>query len=96
MQGQPAPVTEWWSALKRGWMLYHLGDPRFRFMWDTPPPDEWVALDCETTGLDTRRDDIVAIDTGCLWGGKLTAVRFPDRRIYQEDCPCWADPFKYK
>ena len=43
-----------------------------------------------------RRDDIVAIDTGCLWGGKLTAVRFPDRRIYQEDCPCWADPFKYK
>ena len=43
-----------------------------------------------------KRDDIVAIDTGCLWGGKLTAVRFPDRRIYQEDCPCWADPFKYK
>jgi bis(5'-nucleosyl)-tetraphosphatase (symmetrical) len=39
---------------------------------------------------------VPAIDTGCLWGGKITAVRFPDRRIYQEDCPCWADPFKYK
>jgi DNA polymerase-3 subunit epsilon len=35
-------------------MLYHLGDPRFRFMWDAPPRDEWVALDCETTGLNTK------------------------------------------
>ncbi|MFU0841945.1 MAG: Bis(5'-nucleosyl)-tetraphosphatase, symmetrical [Burkholderia sp.] len=43
-----------------------------------------------------NRPDIVAIDTGCLWGGELTAVRFPDRRIFQEKCPCWADPFAYK
>ena len=35
---------------------------------------------------------IVAIDTGCLWGGKLTAARFPDRRIFQEICPQWAAP----
>lgn len=39
---------------------------------------------------------IVAIDTGCLWGGELTAVRFPDRKVFQEHCPCWADPFAYK
>ena len=37
-----------------------------------------------------------AIDTGCLWGGKLTAVRFPDRRFFEEPCPCWADPFAFK
>lgn len=43
-----------------------------------------------------NRPDIVAIDTGCLWGGELTAVRFPDRKIIQEKCPCWADPFAFK
>jgi len=35
----------WWRLLKREWLLYHLGDERFRFMWDAPPPREWVALD---------------------------------------------------
>ena len=43
-----------------------------------------------------NRPNVVAIDTGCLWGGKLTAVRFPDRRFFEEPCPCWADPFAFK
>ena len=51
----------WWLALKRRWLLYHLGDERFRFMWDDPPPDEWVALDCETTGLNVHRDEIISV-----------------------------------
>jgi bis(5'-nucleosyl)-tetraphosphatase (symmetrical) len=36
----------------------------------------WSAL-----GL-LNRHDILAIDTGCLWGGALTAVRLEDRRIF--------------
>lgn len=43
-----------------------------------------------------NRPNIIAIDTGCLWGGRLTAVRFPDRRFFEEPCPCWADPFAFK
>lgn len=42
-----------------------------------------------------NRPNIIAIDTGCLWGGELTAVRFPDRRFFREPCPCWADPLAY-
>lgn len=38
-----------------------LRDPAFAFIFDPRPQDEWVALDCETTGLDTRRAEIVAI-----------------------------------
>ena len=27
--------------------------------------------------------NVLMLDSGCLWGGALTAVRLPDRRIYQ-------------
>lgn len=40
--------------------------------------------------------DVIATDTGCLWGGSLTAVRFPDREIVSVACPCWADPLAFK
>ncbi|MEO5737616.1 MAG: 3'-5' exonuclease [Variovorax sp.] len=85
-----APLP-WIAALKRWWLLYHLGDPRFRFMWDTPPPDEWVALDCETTGLDVRRDEIVSIAAVRIRGNRILCserlellVR-PDRRAVSAD-----------
>lgn len=72
-------------------MLYHLGDPRYAFMWEPPPPDEWVALDCETTGLDTRRDEIVAIAAVRIRGNRLlTSDRLellvrPDKRAVSPD-----------
>lgn len=30
--------------------------------------------------------DLLAIDTGCLWGGSLTAVRLEDRRVFRLPC----------
>ena len=61
----------WWHRLQRAWMLYHLADARYRFMWDTPPPDEWVSLDCETTGLNTRSDEIIAISAVRIQGDRI-------------------------
>ncbi len=61
----------WWRRLQRAWMLQHLADTRYRFMWDTPPPDEWVALDCETTGLNTRSDEIIAISAVRIQGDRI-------------------------
>jgi bis(5'-nucleosyl)-tetraphosphatase (symmetrical) len=29
---------------------------------------------------------VLALDTGCVWGGKLSAVRLEDRRLYQVRC----------
>jgi bis(5'-nucleosyl)-tetraphosphatase (symmetrical) len=37
----------------------------------------WSAL-----GL-LRRGDIIALDTGCLWGGPLTAIRLEDQQVFQ-------------
>ena len=28
-------------------------------------------------------DDWIALDSGCAWGGPLTAVRLEDRRVFQ-------------
>ena len=32
------------------------------------------------------RDDVIALDTGCLWGGTLTAIRLEDRKTFQVPC----------
>ena len=61
----------WAVALKREWLLYHLGDPRFRFMWEPAPAEEWVALDCETTGLNVKTDDIIAIGAVRIQGNRI-------------------------
>lgn len=42
-----------------------------------------------------NRPEMIALDTGCLWGGALTAVRLPEREFVQEKCPQWADPLAY-
>jgi len=61
----------WPGALRRRWLLYHLADPRFAFMYDAPPEGEWVTVDCETTGLDVRRDRIVSIGAVRIIGNCL-------------------------
>ena len=39
-----------------------------------------------TLGL-VNRPDLVSLDTGCVWGGSLTAVRLEDRAVIQVPCP---------
>ncbi len=61
----------WLDALKTRRARRRLQGGEWAFLLDAPPPDEWVALDCETTGLSTRTDEIIAIG----------AVRIQGRRI---------------
>ena len=41
----------------------------------------WSAL-----GL-TLRPDLMSLDSGCVWGRALSAVRLADRTLYSADCP---------
>ena len=40
----------------------------------------WSAL-----GLQIK-ENLIALDTGCFWGGRLTAIRLEDRRVFQVPC----------
>jgi bis(5'-nucleosyl)-tetraphosphatase (symmetrical) len=41
----------------------------------------WAAL-----GL-LVREDVVCLDSGCVWGRALSALRLEDGRLFQQDCP---------
>ena len=41
----------------------------------------WAAL-----GL-LLREDVICLDSGCVWGRALTALRLEDQRVFQLDCP---------
>jgi bis(5'-nucleosyl)-tetraphosphatase (symmetrical) len=41
----------------------------------------WSALGVVT------RDDLYSLDSGCVWGRSLTAVRLEDRKLFQVACP---------
>lgn len=40
----------------------------------------WSALGLKVT------PNVIALDTGCLWGGPLTAIRLEDRKLFQVEC----------
>lgn len=65
------PPVRWWRRLQRAWGLQHLNDPKFRFMFDPAPDNEWVSLDCETTGLNTRTDEIISIGAVRIVGNRI-------------------------
>jgi DNA polymerase-3 subunit epsilon len=45
--------------------------PLSAFMFDAPPEGEWVSLDCETTGLNVRTDEIVSIGAVRIVGNRI-------------------------
>jgi bis(5'-nucleosyl)-tetraphosphatase (symmetrical) len=65
----------------------------------TQPPAGYMAwFDFRTEGMETflcghwsalglkLRPRLAALDTGCVWGGALTALRLEDRALYQVPC----------
>lgn len=59
------------ARLRRLFDRVALGNHAYRFLFEPGPAGEVVTLDCETTGLDPRHDEILAI----------AAIRVADNRI---------------
>ena len=68
--------------MARGWLwriFYQasLGDLGYRFLFRPGPAGEVVSLDCETTGLDPKRDHVVSVAAVLIRGNRiLTSERF--------------------
>src|SRR5450631_3336320 len=58
-------------AIKRLFHQASIGDQTYRFMFKPGPADEVVAIDCETTGLNVRTDDIVTIAAIRIRGNRI-------------------------
>ena len=78
---------QWWPTARRAWRLAQIRDPSYRFLFAPSPPNEWVALDCETTGLNVRTDEIISIGAVRIAGNRiLTSERLellikPEREV---------------
>ncbi len=59
--------------------------PWFERPSERPPETRVLFGHWSTLGLIVR-EDVVALDTGCLWGGALTALRLEDGRLFQVPC----------
>jgi bis(5'-nucleosyl)-tetraphosphatase (symmetrical) len=79
------------GALELGYKLGLDGMPRGYVPWYDAPNrasrdttiifGHWAAL-----GLIVR-EDVVCLDSGCVWGRALSALRLEDRQLFQLDCP---------
>ncbi|OQW91725.1 MAG: DNA polymerase III subunit epsilon [Beggiatoa sp. IS2] len=59
------------AAFKRRYNFKRLKDKRYNFLFDSPPSNEWVCFDCETTGLNPRKDDILSIGAVLIRGNRI-------------------------
>ena len=84
-------MTRMRFATPEGKMDFHAkgtSAPKGYRAWFDLRPKEKSTLICghwSTLGLELR-SRLAALDSGCVWGGKLTALRLEDRRLYQVPC----------
>jgi DNA polymerase-3 subunit epsilon len=65
------------QTLRRLFYQASIGDQSYRFLFKSPPPGEVVSIDCETTGLNIAKDDIITIAALRIKGDRiLTSERF--------------------
>lgn len=57
--------------LYRKWQISRLKDKRFLYLFEKEPKDEYVCLDCETTGLNPRKDEILSIGAVIIKENKI-------------------------
>jgi DNA polymerase III subunit epsilon len=53
----------------------NLKDKKYLYLFDEPNNDEYVCFDCETTGLDPKKDDIISIGAVIIKNNTIVASK---------------------
>ena len=65
----------------------------YRRWFETRPRDERTLVFGHWSQLGLLlQERVIGIDTGCVWGGALSALRLEDRRLYEVRCPGYQAP----
>jgi DNA polymerase III subunit epsilon len=59
------------QRLRRQWLHRRLKDEAYAFLFDPEPPGELVSVDCETTTLDIRRAELLAVAAIRIRGDRI-------------------------
>jgi bis(5'-nucleosyl)-tetraphosphatase (symmetrical) len=84
-------MTRMRFCTREGRMEFHakgVDPPPGYVPWYAARPNEEETILCgHWSALGLRLTDrLAALDTGCVWGGRLTALRLEDRTLYQVPC----------
>ncbi|MDE1942324.1 MAG: 3'-5' exonuclease [Betaproteobacteria bacterium] len=60
-----------WQQLRNAWYRKRLKRLEYDHLFAPPPDEEWVSVDCETTGLDPLHDEIVSIGAIPIQGDRI-------------------------
>ncbi|UQB43441.1 3'-5' exonuclease [Thiomicrospira microaerophila] len=59
------------KTLNQAWLKYRLKNQEYQFLFDAPPDQDVVCFDCETSGLDPRKDSIVSLSAIKIRGAEI-------------------------
>lgn len=59
------------NQIKSAWYLKQLTRPELKELFSPPSPNQWVAIDCEMTGLDPKKDHLLSIAAIHINGSKI-------------------------
>lgn len=59
------------KKLMNKFRLHNLKDKKYEYLFNEPPKDEYVCLDCETTGLNPKKDEILSIGAVIIKKNKI-------------------------
>jgi DNA polymerase-3 subunit epsilon len=79
------------------WRLFYrasLADHAYKFLFRPGPEDEAVSLDCETTGLDPRVDDVVSVAAVRIRGDRILLSERFEATVRPEDARSSSDAIK--
>ena len=62
-------------SIKQYFNKKNLKDKRYEFLFDETPNEEYVCFDCETTGLNPKKDDIVSIGAVIIKNNTIISSR---------------------